>query len=58
MLLPLDSLAVFESQGVFTRGLGAGPSSMEEDYEEGRSQNKPHFEGFLQSAPGGSENQN
>ena len=56
--MPLDSLAVFESQGVFTRGLGAGPSSMEEDYEEGRSQNKPHFEGFLQSAPGGSENQN
>ena len=51
-------VVVFESQGAFTRGLGAGSSGMEEDYKEGRSQYKPHFEGFLQSVPGGSENQN
>ena len=36
VVVPLDSLAVLiESQGGFTRGLGVGPISTEEDHREG-----------------------
>ena len=48
VVVPLDSLAVLiESQGVFTRRLGVGPSSTEEDHRESRLQHKLHIAGFV-----------